>query len=187
MAPMTKCLEFLCDIEQKVVESLLELDANWQSIGTGSAAWTRAIKNAIGRLGRDRDFEVFGAQCDFENNGEWVFDLAWFETDGDVALDMTLALESEWDPRGVLEDFQKLLVSRARYRVMIFWQPSEAAWKRCEARLTDQIRRFKGSAPGDRYLLCCWCGEPDALEELRINLVVFPDGSRNALVPVHTS
>lgn len=160
-------------IEQKIVASLRQLDEQWESIGEGKAVWTRAIKEAVGGVGKSLDYEVYAAQCKYEANGEWLFDLSWIHQDGEIILDMPLALESEWDPRGILEDFQKLLVSRAIHRVMVFWQPDPDAWRRCFDQLITQIRTYRGTQSGDRYLFCCWIKDPD---ELRIQLHIAGAG-----------
>ncbi len=156
-------------IEQKVMTALRQLDDDWESIGSDDPSWTRAVKNVIGGVGKNLGYEVYAAQSDFEAKGEWVFDLSWFEEKGDLVVDMPLVLESEWNPPGILEDFQKLLISRGLHRVMVCWQPTPQAWRQCLSQLITQIRSYRGTQEGDRYLLCCWIEDP---EELSIELHV---------------
>ena len=161
-------------VEQEVITALRTLDNESESIGSDDPAWTRAVKDAIGKVGRNLGFKVYAAQSEFEENGEWVFDLSWLEEQGDLVVDIPLVLESEWNPPGVLEDFQKLLVSRAAHRVLVCWQPTPHACDRCFDQLVSQIRRFRGTREDDRYLLCCWIEDP---EELRIQVHVAGRGA----------
>jgi len=55
----------------------------------------------VGQLGKALGYQIYGAQCDFEANGEWVFDLSWFEERNGDVIDMPLVLESEWRPREI--------------------------------------------------------------------------------------
>jgi hypothetical protein len=152
-------------IEAKVIATLRKLDDGWQSVGSRDASWTRAVKNAVGRVGKSLGYRVYGAQCEFEANGEWLFDLSWIEERRGIVVDIPLVLESEWDPRGILDDFQKILVSRAAHRVLVCWQPTPQAWKHCENQLLNQIERYRGTQKDDRYLLCCWVGSQEKLEK----------------------
>ena len=92
-----------------------------------------------------------------------VFDLGWFKMRGDIIIDLPLALESEWDPAGAMDDFQKLLVSRARHRIMILWVRKRTSADRLVSSLIRQVARYRGTQSGDRYLFCCWVDRPDQL------------------------
>jgi hypothetical protein len=48
-------------------------------------------------------------------------------------------------------DFQKLLASRAHNRIMLFYRKSNIT--ETLDGLEAQIKKYKGSLPGDRYLL----------------------------------
>jgi hypothetical protein len=52
----------------------------------------------------------------------WLWDMTWVELSEGKLIDLPLALESEWLRTfdEILFDFEKLLVCRARLRVMIF-------------------------------------------------------------------
>jgi hypothetical protein len=71
---------------------------------------------------------------------------------------MPLALESEWGEGycAILEDFQKLLVSRADHRIFICKQPTHEDWIDCVVLLIEQIHRHRGTQKRDRYLFGCW-------------------------------
>ena len=71
--------------------------------------------------------------------------------------DVPLVAESEW--RGeiaIAHDFQKLLVSRSRYRVMIFQADSEEAVRSLFEKMRLWIAKFHRTTVGDRYLLAGW-------------------------------
>lgn len=158
----------LTETERLVVAALRDIDDNWKSIGDGSAAWTRAIKDSVGRIGLNQKFNVFAAQCEFEDNGEWLFDLCWCHEDQGILVDIPLVMEIEWDPYGLLDDFQKLIVARASHRVMVSWHPNESGWNRSVEQFRTQVKAYRGTTPTDRYLLCGWIDKPD---ELRICLL----------------
>jgi|GEM_PF-7016795 len=91
--------------------------------------------------------------------GEWLYDLCWLEyvaPDSDVIVGMPLALESEWgNDTEILEDFQKLLVSRAALRVMIFGERNRST--ECTKKtLCKQIESYRDGDVDDRYLLAAY-------------------------------
>lgn len=70
--------------------------------------------------------------------------------------DVLLAVESECSMNfedEIIWDFQKLIVSRARLRGMIFQSKSFQAVTLNFDRLIDAIRSYSGAQSGDRYLL----------------------------------
>lgn len=87
--------------------------------------------------------------------GEWLYDILWWdENDQGYAINIPLVAESEWgDTVRVKEDFQKLLLARSKYRVMIFECGNDIIkWSK------DQIKKFNHTQTGDRYLFCSWRG-----------------------------
>jgi hypothetical protein len=74
-----------------------------------------------------------------------------------MVLDLPLVVESEWDPdpNEILWDFQKLLIARARLRVMVFTAPEKEVAPRFQS-LRQAIADYSGTHKGDRYLLICW-------------------------------
>lgn len=152
------------NVETAVVKALKLLEGRAESLGDGSSVWTRAIKDAVGDVGVSLGFQVYAAECKFEENGEWLYDLSWFQEDNDSVIDMPLALESEWAPRDIMEDFQKLLVSRAGYRVMVFWAQTVEARQRNVDKMITQIQRYQRTQKNDRYLFCCWVEDSDKFE-----------------------
>jgi hypothetical protein len=149
--------------ERSVWRALTHIDEySWRYPKT-DGGWTRALKNAVGDIGRRRGYEVYAAASKFERNGEWVFDLCWLKMKGNIIIDLPLALESEWRERDAMEDFEKLLISRARHRVMVLWSRKRASADELIGSLIRQVAKYRGSQNGDRYLFCCWVEKPTTL------------------------
>lgn len=70
-------------------------------------------------------------------------------------LSCPLVLESEWSVqlKDIMEDFVKLLLARAEHRVMIFQQQTAQQVHQVVEKLEAQVSAFRGTQPGDRYLL----------------------------------
>jgi hypothetical protein len=149
--------------ERAVCSALTRLDNDWWRYPNIDGAWTRAIKNKVGAIGRRLGYRVYAASSKFERNGEWVFDLGWFKMRGDIIVDLPLAMESEWWPDQAMDDFQKLLVCRAHHRVMVLWTRKRASADRLIASLIRQVAAYRGSQRDDRYLFCCWVDNPEQL------------------------
>ena len=160
---VTHDLSDLDKTERAIREALIHLDKTWWRYPKTDGAWTRAVKNAVGTIGHKLGYRVYAASSKFERNGEWVFDLGWFKMRGEIIVDVPLALESEWSPGDAMDDFQKLVVCRARHRVMVLWAPKRTSANRLITSLIRQVATYRGSQPGDRYLFCCWVDKPDQL------------------------
>lgn len=149
--------------ERAVRKALIRLDKDWWRYPKTDSAWTRAVKNAVGTIGQQLGYRVYAASSKFERNGEWVFDLGWFKMRGEIVIDVPLALESEWSTDDAMDDFQKLLISRARHRVMVMWSRKRTSGDRLITSLIRQVAAYRGSQSGDRYLFCCWVDSPEQL------------------------
>lgn len=102
---------------------------------------TRLIKTELAKLGHSLDYKVYANGLKKDDllqinvpfvNREWLFDVHWY-TEGIEPysiLTLPLVAECEWNPRlrgdgktsysGIKYDFQKLVVSNAELRLMIF-------------------------------------------------------------------
>ena len=148
--------------ESRVVEALKKVDSNYLLLGRKTSKWTRDIKNKVGAAGRDLNYEVYACQSKYWRNGEWVFDLSWAKEKGDITIELPLVLESEWDLTDILWDFTKLVIARASHRVMVFGASTLAQAQKTVERMLTQVREFRGTSIGDRYLFCYWTEKPDA-------------------------
>jgi hypothetical protein len=132
-------------------------------------AWTRAIKDDIGRLGKTKDWLVCASGfCDqFER--EWLYDLVWYREDSRRRLsEVGLVLESEWiiDPLGIKYDFEKLLVAKAPLKVMIC-QSKGSAGASASTTLTsleDSINAFHAGVATEVYLLAVFDHSKNAFD-----------------------
>ena len=125
--------------------------------------WTKAIKTELCGIGQSFVYEVYAKDVeeDKKNGGEWLYDVTWLEYNrsGDGELtDSPLVVECEWgDYQDIEDDFEKLLLARARVRVMIFGgtdEPSVA--KDIADKLAGKVTAFKGSRAEDAWLLAAW-------------------------------
>ena len=143
--------------------------------GDSNAAWTNAVKAIFGALGQQNNCYVWSH---FRKGGnyssdeikqhvqqalglpvpdyrtEWLNDIVWWQQDQDAdVINIPLVVESEWgtNANNVKDDFQKLLLARSKYRVMIF---------ECNPKVIDwfkiQISKYQCTQLGDRYLFCAW-------------------------------
>ena len=132
---------------------------------------TRRVEQLLTKLGKDMGYRVAvkGEGCDW-GKSEWMNDVVWADLNEDELIrSIPLAAECEWGTKqDVWDDFQKLLVGRAKVRVMIF---SANSWDKASSlveELNRQIERFVSSQKGDRYLFASYVdGEkpPFSVEE----------------------
>ena len=121
---------------------------------------TSRVMKELETLGSRLGWKVKGGSSDTANpHPEFLFDMTWVRLHGQSILDLELVVESEWKPEGVQYDFQKLMVGRARHRLMIFPQRSrELAWTAINLHITE-IQNYRLTQQGDRYLFAVWHNE----------------------------
>jgi hypothetical protein len=153
--------EELDDIEQAIwsIVRLVKLrarESGWERSSNWAGYWSRALLALLKAEGERREFFICANGCAGDKaHGEWLYDHVWLDKDAKSGhvIDMPLALESEWATNRSEHtyDFQKLLVCRARHRVMVFYSPDQVR-KTFDA-FINQIIDYRGTRPGDRYLL----------------------------------
>ena len=92
--------------------------------------WTNEIKNQFCELGKEKNYKVCATKSASVKSHyeEWLYDLCWIEYYNNknqlnygYLKNIILALESEWgDSDKIIDDFHKLLQSKAKYKIMIF-------------------------------------------------------------------
>lgn len=114
-----------------------------------SCFWTRSIKKALSLAGRKSSFYICASEVDgCAHNGEWLYDVSWvsygkngFQEDPEERCfeKVVLAVESEWavSKTAALDDFEKLLQTRADMRLMIF----EIKSKECFCNRVEFLRK----------------------------------------------
>lgn len=113
----------LDDVEMEIVEAIKDaVRRNWRL--TRDKSWTRELKAALCNLGHQSGYKVYGAGTTGADYGEWMYDLCWVK-EGENWKDfkgMRLICEIEWrtDEESILEDFHKIVVGVADYRLFIY-------------------------------------------------------------------
>ena len=173
-------------IEQEIVDSLKAFYPVAVSKRYTNADWTKGIKAVFSAIGHKNQYTTYfsnGAGRLFNDiqkdvsqtlggllvpTGshrpnefcEWLYDIVWWRQDNQGhVIDIPLVAESEWgDFNAVKDDFQKLLLARSKYRVMIF-EYNNKNQNNCVINwCKDQINKFKYTQKGDRYLFCFYQG-----------------------------
>jgi hypothetical protein len=116
--------------------------------------WTFYVKEAVGELADSGSTPYSTAQP----SGEWLYDLTILkQKPGGALLRCVLALESEWGTASqVSDDFQKLILCRADYRVIVFEARHPVTPEQQVEDLIVEAEEYEGSFTGDRYLFAAW-------------------------------
>lgn len=120
---------------------------------------TKTIKERVGQIGNDRKYKIAST----EHGGEWHYDLTWYKNNEVGCLEkVILALESELsdrNPKG-LNDFEKLLVSNADYKVWICFAKGNFNFPKNVNELIEKFDRSVNSyvnlKAGSRTLVLIW-------------------------------
>ncbi len=158
-------MELKLDSIEKKVKAALD-DLHKPSNHWSAPKLTRKVKEAVGSLGKDLAFTVYWTG----HGGERIYDLCWREEgDDDLVLNTPLAMECELSPDygAILQDFQKLLVSRAAHRILLIGDlvvtpKSEAAVFKAKVR---QLRQF-----------CATNGITITVERTKDSIDIYMDG-----------
>jgi hypothetical protein len=149
-------------IEVRIGDCLQSVARKAHGQNWSDAQWTREVKTAMALLGQEWASDVWARDCDCPvKGGEWLFDEVWLTYRDRCLVDVPLVMESEWNPKGVFDDFEKLLVARAKYRVLVFSATTCADAAKSFEEFEQRVRQFEFTTPGDRYLFACWTNETD--------------------------
>lgn len=161
-------------MDQETISAIVResLDRAFRKLHGGSAStreWTREVKAQLCAAGQDQKLYVCAAGVKGADNPEWLYDVCWLRygeenpplaqlVDGfDYFDEAVLIVESEWANGGtclgqIRDDFQKLLVGRARVRCVI-WEDNEQDDRKIVCWLKSMVLRYMETAPDDFYLL----------------------------------
>jgi hypothetical protein len=167
-----KLIKKSSDDSNKIINSLGALADNF--FEQCRPVRTRAVKLNLVKLGHELGYKVYAnglipEDMAFINrpfvNREWLFDLHWY-TDGIepyTIKSLPLAVECEWNPKrkgdgkvlysGVKYDFQKLLVTNAGLRLMIFTVRNVAILEILNPYFRETIDNYEHLAPNAKFLL----------------------------------
>lgn len=142
-------------VEDQIIAAIHDVPSNELK---GDRTWTKAVFKSIADLGVALGYKICTSSSDGEHDGGWLYDLIWYQTDANGLLtSMPLALESEWHKKyeRIKYDFEKLLVCRAKYKIMVFQATGETIQDYI-TKMEAGIKAFEGSATGETYLLACF-------------------------------
>ena len=133
-------------IERNIVAELEEIPSRAkEEEWSGESPWTRAVKQALVDVGRKFHWLTVANGCDSDDGSEWLYDVVWYQADkSDHFVDIFLVAESEWEGENAIKvDFEKLLVARTKYRVMIFQAGSDENIERIAAQMKLWVAKFR--------------------------------------------
>lgn len=136
---------------RKLLQILVEkVPEEAKRLGNGNdRTWTKAAKNVLCSAAGQLEFY---AAVTFKGKRyhEWLLDAIWFGPNGDVLL----AVESEWGrtPQAVLDDFAKLMCTKAPLKLMLFQVPKNRG-DEIASRIGDKLNEYGQNVPGEHYLL----------------------------------
>lgn len=156
----------LDEVEKKIKEKLQQIvieskNATKQNKNSDEW-WTKGVKKKLCNLAHEMDYAVTANGCDdAEDKQEWLFDMIW--THKEEFKEIILAMECEWSKNrdDVLEDFEKLLVVRSKYRIFIFNQYNRSEIENMMEEFRKKIDKFKSTLSGDRYFFAGYCVDED--------------------------
>lgn len=162
--------EFILDeLLEKIIEKLDSLhdligDNEWHK----RAVWTAGVYDALARAGRDFNYEIYATinetnlpealRDEYLNPeyGGWLYDVSMAEVKNDYSWSMMLVAECEWgDKSEIKHDFEKLLIARSDFRVMIYHDGQGVT----DEEFLEWITRYANNKDGDTYLLAAFKDE----------------------------
>ena len=145
----------MTSLNEDIIKALEGISAEVTSLRSVSRrAWTKCIKQTMANLGNARGFKVCASGCQNTEDGEWLYDMTWYEMDaaGNFSR-QPMVLESEYFPDSHMDgDFHKLVQARAEIRVWVFIAANSLEVDAYIERCKEQAQRFIGSVPGDNYV-----------------------------------
>ena len=146
------------EIVCKVVRSFRELESRLtgdEHTKWRNTKWTQEVLTTLCKPGEDLGFTTWPNKV--HNRGEWLYDVTWCKNaSGEMLESIPLVAECEWgNIEYIQEDFEKLLVARARVRVMVCDSESARLPSKTDA-VVEKIREWVGAFhgdPGDTYLI----------------------------------
>ncbi|HWY09889.1 MAG TPA: hypothetical protein VN026_01120 [Bacteroidia bacterium] len=158
----TKLSNDKLDNTEKEIILLLDSFLDPYPKNDNNSTWTNGLKKQLTKLGQEKGYEVATSSKKVKNKdwGEWLVDLMWYKNcyknykDGTLKSVFLVAeiewLMGDWD---IQIDFEKLMVLKSKYRLMIFQAPNEDKVINRFKFLKSIIDNYKSSQIGDRYLL----------------------------------
>jgi len=157
-----------CDFHILLAEIIKRLDKDALSIANSrqNANFTSTIKQIFLDIGKQFPYNcnvclggTYRTPDGQYNDPQWLYDITWVKQSNpkDIIVDLPLILESENDGREdkILIDFQKLIQSRAKFKIMIYKAWNADANIKLIREFIRQIEHPLFEPIGDRYLFVC--------------------------------
>lgn len=109
-----------------IIDRLQDKAVELHRKSVSNSVWTVEFKNVLKEIGHENGYTVWGNNLD---NSEWLFDVCWVK-DGDKwqthFKGLAMACEMEWGESDFehLDDFYKLTVCNAGFRLFLFGYPN---------------------------------------------------------------
>lgn len=153
-------------IEKTIVASLSALSDHLRALPAAHGNWTKAVVECLTQAAPEHGCHGCAHSC---GRGEFLYDVTWLKLLPDGHLqDVPLVAESEWgNGKAVETDFDKLLLTRAAHRLMVFDGTRIANCTEFIGQLRERVRQFGRTGKNDRYLFAFWLAFPDGRDRFK--------------------
>lgn len=139
---------------KKIINAIEAVPSRFPT-GATNKEWTNEVKRAVAEIGEAEGCGIRGLKS-YEVG--WLYDLCWYISGPDKLLrDVPLVMESERLPNisDIRYDFEKLLIVRSAYKVMVF-KAKCANVKKYFDEIGRGIHSYKKSCAGETFILACF-------------------------------
>jgi hypothetical protein len=148
------------EFENKIFEKLENFLVNrTNEIWNSDRIFTQEVKNELREVSKSKG-KIASSNCRDADMGEWLYDFTGYnnrEGDGLTLENIFLTAEIEWGKEyDVQYDFEKLVQSRANYRLMIFQAFAKDDIERIIEKLIGIANGFSFSQRDDKYMFAGW-------------------------------
>lgn len=150
-------------IEKEIADNLSRI---WDIADDSTpTAWTTAVNRILYNTAKQNERKYFTAsKLKSGENPEWLYDFVWYDNNEFGLNDVFLVVESEWkNPWGnedygydIQYDFEKLILARCVYKLMIFEGENFEENSQYLDALKAVVKNCKLTNIGDRYMFAAW-------------------------------
>lgn len=141
------------EVTQKIEIILNQLAKTDYAENIGNGKWTSYILEKLRSLGHENGLQV----CpDFDNkNPAWLYDMTWYKNNDEGLLaDVPFVVESEWKYNDVQYDFEKLMQSNAKLKLMICcFNSKKGRHEDLQKYFSEAINVFKNHTKDSTYMI----------------------------------
>ncbi|OEH86080.1 hypothetical protein BHU72_14220 [Desulfuribacillus stibiiarsenatis] len=119
--------------------------------------WTKEILSKLVEIGNQHKY-VTCASVKNATNGEWMYDVSWlkYSSQSQILESVELVAESEWgNEQRIMEDYEKLIQSKAKYKIMIMQCKGLNHFEIIRIKLKESACLFRGVTE-ESYLLAAF-------------------------------